>query len=74
MPDEMEFVQDINEKFRAGALVEQQRNREPDDNTGTDCINCGGEISEERRQAIPGCRRCITCQEAHEIHHHWRAL
>jgi len=26
------------------------------------CLGCGGEIPEERRQAIPGCTRCIECQ------------
>lgn len=28
-----------------------------------DCIDCGEEIPEKRRNAIKGCMRCISCQE-----------
>lgn len=74
MPDDMEFVQGINEQHRVDALAEQVRNREPDDNDTGECIDCYEEISIERQRAKPGCRRCITCQEAHEIHSHWGPL
>jgi phage/conjugal plasmid C-4 type zinc finger TraR family protein len=30
------------------------------------CISCGEEIPEARRQAMPGCRRCIDCQTLYE--------
>ena len=26
------------------------------------CINCGDDIPELRRQSVPGCVRCVTCQ------------
>lgn len=26
------------------------------------CVDCGDPIPEERRQAVPGCRRCYDCQ------------
>ncbi len=29
-----------------------------------DCEECGESIPEARRQALPGVRRCIACQEA----------
>lgn len=32
----------------------------------THCANCGAEIPEARRKALPGVRLCITCQEAHD--------
>lgn len=38
------------------------------------CADCGEEIPEARRKAIPGCTRCVKCQEQHETLHHWRAL
>lgn len=30
------------------------------------CEECGTAIPEARRQAVPGVRLCITCQEAHD--------
>lgn len=32
----------------------------------THCEDCGEPISEARRAAVPGVRRCITCQSAME--------
>lgn len=31
-----------------------------------DCQDCGEPIPEARRQAVPGVRRCVACQEAHD--------
>jgi phage/conjugal plasmid C-4 type zinc finger TraR family protein len=72
--DEIDLTPPHEERFQAEALAIQQSHREPDDNPGDDCLDCGNEIPLERRLAKPGCRRCISCQEAHEIHLHWRAL
>jgi phage/conjugal plasmid C-4 type zinc finger TraR family protein len=30
------------------------------------CADCGSEIPEGRRQAVPGVRLCVACQEAHD--------
>jgi len=30
------------------------------------CIDCGVDITEARRRAVPGCQRCIVCQTRHE--------
>ncbi|MGD9638370.1 MAG: TraR/DksA C4-type zinc finger protein [Alphaproteobacteria bacterium] len=30
------------------------------------CECCGAEIPEKRRQAMPGCKLCICCQEKKE--------
>lgn len=39
------------------------------------CEDCGEKIPEARRQAQPGCTRCLACQtEFEHIHTHWRAL
>jgi phage/conjugal plasmid C-4 type zinc finger TraR family protein len=32
----------------------------------THCDECGEDIPEARRQAVPGVRLCVTCQEAHD--------
>ena len=31
-----------------------------------ECEKCGAQIPEGRRLAVPGCTRCISCQEAVE--------
>jgi phage/conjugal plasmid C-4 type zinc finger TraR family protein len=32
----------------------------------THCEECGDEIPEPRRQAMPGVRLCVACQEEHD--------
>ena len=32
----------------------------------THCADCGAEIPEARRQAVPGARLCVPCQEAQD--------
>jgi DnaK suppressor protein len=32
----------------------------------THCAECGSEIPEARRNAIPGVRLCVSCQESHD--------
>ncbi len=32
----------------------------------TECEDCGEAIPEARRVAVPGVRRCVPCQEAHD--------
>lgn len=29
----------------------------------TKCVQCGAQIPEGRRKAVPGCQMCVTCQE-----------
>jgi len=70
MADDMDIVQGINEQFQTAALEEHQRNR-PTGPAATHCEDCGDEIPEARRRAVPGCRRCIDCQTFHE---NWRPL
>lgn len=43
---------------RASAALKQAGNVE--------CEDCGGEISETRRRALPSARRCISCQQRFE--------
>jgi phage/conjugal plasmid C-4 type zinc finger TraR family protein len=30
------------------------------------CIDCGGDIPDARLEAVPGCQRCVSCQEKFE--------
>ena len=43
--------------------VKQARSRLPAGKSLTHCEECGEPIPEARRQAIPGVRHCVTCQE-----------
>jgi phage/conjugal plasmid C-4 type zinc finger TraR family protein len=44
--------------------VARARSRLPRGDSSKECQECGAAIPEARRQAIPGVRLCITCQEA----------
>jgi phage/conjugal plasmid C-4 type zinc finger TraR family protein len=43
--------------------VEQARSRLPRGDSLTHCENCGEQIPEARRKAVPGVRLCVECQE-----------
>ncbi len=44
--------------------IERARSRLPEGPALTHCAECGSEIPEARRNAIPGVRLCINCQDA----------
>jgi len=71
MPDEMDLCQQINEELIDDALAGRGRNR-PHHNSLTHCEDCDEPIPEARRQAVPGCTRCVTCQTEHELLANWR--
>lgn len=80
--DVIDDAQAANETFQAAVLEMQQRNREPANYTGSDCVDCGDEIPLKRREAQKGCCRCVDCQaraersrsEEFELHENWRPL
>jgi phage/conjugal plasmid C-4 type zinc finger TraR family protein len=43
--------------------IERAKSHLPTGPSRTHCADCGAEIPEARRQAIPGVRLCIRCQE-----------
>ncbi|MBF0802940.1 MULTISPECIES: TraR/DksA family transcriptional regulator [unclassified Neisseria] len=50
-------------------LAEALSKHRPSENTGKsnyECDDCGDPIPEERRKAVPGCTRCVYCQEYFE--------
>ncbi|MDX1381231.1 MAG: DksA/TraR family C4-type zinc finger protein [Xanthomonadales bacterium] len=44
--------------------VERARRRLPRGESARHCRECGKPIPEARRQAVPGVRLCVACQEA----------
>ena len=46
--------------------VKLARSRMPEGGSHTWCEECGEEIPAARRQAVPGVRFCVVCQESHD--------
>lgn len=46
--------------------VSRVQSRLPQGPSLTHCAECGGEIPEARRQAVPGVRLCVACQSARD--------
>jgi len=46
--------------------VERARSRLPQGESLAECQECGAVIPEARRQAVPGVRLCVGCQEAED--------
>jgi len=68
MADQLDLAQELDARFRNQALIARKKKAEA---TGVmesraDCIDCEEEIPEGRRLAIPGCTRCIDCQQEWE--------
>lgn len=56
----------VNEQIEATVKdgVLRAQSRLPSGPGASHCEDCGEAIPEARRSAIPGVRRCLTCQEA----------
>ena len=46
--------------------VKLARSRMPEGESHAWCEECGDEIPDARRQAVPGVRFCVTCQATHD--------
>ena len=58
---------EIEEMHRRLALEEQARKSQAAAAVSAyECEECGEPIPEARRQAVPGCRCCIDCQQIEE--------
>ncbi|HVW67354.1 MAG TPA: DksA/TraR family C4-type zinc finger protein [Steroidobacteraceae bacterium] len=44
--------------------ISRAQSRLPQGPAATHCLSCGAAIPEARRQAVPGVKLCIACQEA----------
>lgn len=59
---------DVHEQIESTVNDEVQRARGslPQGESLTHCDECGNEIPEPRRQALPGVRLCVKCREEHD--------
>jgi phage/conjugal plasmid C-4 type zinc finger TraR family protein len=46
--------------------IDRAQSRLPSGPGLTHCAECGSEIPAARREAVPGVRLCLPCQEAHD--------
>lgn len=46
--------------------IKRARSELPSGESLLDCVECDASIPQARRQAIPGVRLCIPCQEVHD--------
>jgi phage/conjugal plasmid C-4 type zinc finger TraR family protein len=46
--------------------ISRAQSKLPQGPAATHCVSCGKEIPEARRQAVPGVKLCIACQEAED--------
>jgi phage/conjugal plasmid C-4 type zinc finger TraR family protein len=62
---------DVYEQIESTINDEVQRARSslPEGESLTHCEECDAPIPEARRQALPGVRLCVACQEAHDREH-----
>lgn len=64
MPDFADIAQQEYETHFRQAMARQVRRWAGQDReSALHCHDCGCEIPEKRRQAVPGCEYCIKCQE-----------
>jgi phage/conjugal plasmid C-4 type zinc finger TraR family protein len=63
---------DENQFEQAQLREEQQRNEalasrvQYQGESARECVECDAAIPEARRAAVPGCQRCIDCQQLRE--------
>ena len=61
--DRAKTLSDMHTKFSIEAA---RRKADPGRESALECEDCGCPIPERRRQAVPGCVRCVRCQEEDE--------
>lgn len=63
--DEADWAQ-IEQERELRRLLTAQAYALPKGVSAATCLDCGGAIPEARRLAMPGCTRCVSCQEEYE--------
>ncbi|GGL74013.1 DksA/TraR family C4-type zinc finger protein [Wenxinia marina] len=59
----------VNEQIEASIsdeLARMRATRRPEGESATECAECGEDIPEARRQAIPGVKLCVDCQSGRD--------
>jgi phage/conjugal plasmid C-4 type zinc finger TraR family protein len=46
--------------------ISRAQSKLPQGPAATHCVSCGKEIPQARREAVPGVKLCVSCQEAED--------
>jgi len=63
--DEADHAQVMNDRYLKAGIAAVLDHAVTGESLG-ECQDCGIEIPEARRKAVPGCTRCVPCQEVAE--------
>jgi len=61
--DQFDRATQLEEQAREIALAQVLARTQGAGASALTCIDCGVDIPEARRRAVPGCQRCVDCQE-----------
>jgi len=64
--DQFDRATQLEEQQREIALAQVLARTRGAGESALHCIDCGVDIPEARRRAVPGCQRCVDCQEDFE--------
>ena len=65
--DQFDRAQELDARYRQQAMTIWQQGLDAQQSPSNRyCEECEEEIPEERRLAVPGCRRCRNCQQLWE--------
>ncbi|BBF86292.1 hypothetical zinc-finger containing protein [Aquitalea magnusonii] len=65
MTDMFDRAQELEQRQREEALARHAAKQQAG-SSFSHCNDCGEPIPERRRLCVPGCTRCIDCQNEHE--------
>ncbi|WP_281222116.1 TraR/DksA C4-type zinc finger protein [Photobacterium sanguinicancri] len=65
MPDVIDHASGLETQFTEMAIANQlaRAHRTEQRESAHECGECGNPIPEKRREKVPGCQYCTTCQE-----------
>lgn len=72
MADIIDSASEIEELQRNNALAARRINRNAV--SAENCVECGEDIPQPRRAAVPGCQTCAECQGVIELRNKQRGL
>lgn len=64
-PEIIDQASELEEMQREQAIAAHRIDRNAV--SATRCVECGDDIPQARREAVPGCRTCASCQEEIEL-------
>lgn len=62
--DDVDIANDYAERMIAESIAARTRYEGV---SAHECAECGDEIPEARRQAVPGCTLCVACARRQEV-------